>query len=122
MEQFSGNGEPAGSRWYRIGRDLRPLENVEQHLRAQLEIERRTLARPASGHGVAASGQAPSTAHHALPREGAVLTGRLSSLAPTMDRQIYRAYLKNMGVTSVLYINFELGTCFAMALAPFGPV
>lgn len=122
MEQFSGQEIPAGSRWFKTGRDLKPLENVEQHLRAQLEIERRVAARPAPApaNAVSLPGDGLPMRHHPVAHGEMVLAGRLCSMAPTMDRQIYRAYLKHMGVTSVLYINFELGTCLAMALMPSG--
>ena len=119
MDQTPGLDIPAGGTRYATKRDLKSLEKVEKHLRARLEVERRSVATSISS---ALVGVAP-----ALPWEGRTTTevaslpwGRLSALALTMDKETYRAYLKNSGNTTVLYINFNLGTFLVMALMPHG--
>lgn len=119
MDQIPGLDIPASGTRYAANRDLKSLEKVEKHLRARLEVERRSV--PVSIPSVLA-GVAPASPEkwRATTEVASLPWGRLSALALTMDKETYRAYLKNSANTTVLYINFKLGTFLVMALMPSG--
>ena len=128
MDPVSGKNLPPMHQGFPTDHDLKSLKNVERHLLVSLEIERVRASRPASRASgepvlVAAGIERRINRHMNLsecfPDGRLALRGRLSELAPTIDKRTYRAYLRSGGnVITVLYINFELGTCLTSALVP----
>ncbi len=130
MDVFSGKDIPPDSRRHDTNSDLKSLENVEKHLRAQLAVERRSGANStpgpvleSPGAGIERRVNRKMMMWDCFPDGKLALKGRLSALAVTLDKGTYRAYLRNNGdITTVLYINFELGTCLVTALVPHLPL
>lgn len=128
MDVFPGKDIPPGSRRHDTNSDLKSLGNVEKHLRAQLEVERRNEANSTHGPvpetlGIERRVNRKMMMWDCFPDGKLALKGRLSALAVTLDKGTYRAYLRNNGdITTVLYINFELGTCLVTALVPHLPL
>lgn len=132
---MNNHGKAAGSpKWWRANsaHDLKSLENVEKHLRAQLEVE----LHKKSGRDL--PGRRPGQPDHAshpeverrvnrlmqieecFPGGNLVLKGTLSPLMKTLESGTYRAFLRSRGqATAVLYINFERKICLTASLVPY---
>lgn len=125
---FSGRSRHAWSEGFPRDHDIKSLENVEQHLRATLAVERLRAGMEVSvadGANHALSADCERRLNRGMhlsecfPDGRMALRGRLSGLSATLDPDTYRAYLYRAGsIATVLYINFELQTCVTAALVP----
>ncbi len=135
MKNIPNISLPASTHARPADHDLKSLDNVEKHLRAELEIEldgKLKVKTPLPRHHKSSYHSEPSgysgyerrinrmmDFRECYPNGKLALRGKLSDLTLTMSKRTYRAFLRHEGrIITILYVNFESRNCATCALVP----